>query len=600
MIRTFIRGVMATLVVTLAACGGGSNTCVDVAGGNACSGNVPPDPAAVVSKLSLNLSAATINNSGSEIITATVTATNSNNQTMAEVPVVLSVNSDAEIAVVGAVTDASGTLIGSVRIGDNRDNRTVTVRATANDGALRVEKTFQVVGAELAATLVPGVILPSSPGQVQYRLLDSNSNPMVGSTITVTGPGGVQSTGVTGQNGQFNYDYTSPTTTGDLSITATGGGDTLVSTVLVQAAGNDTIAAVCQAAPCAPGQSPTPVISASVSANPSVVPVNTATTDNQSQIRVLFLTNNNASIPNMRVRFDLAGDATSVGGSFTTGDNIVYSNSNGVATSAYRPAGRSSPTDGLTVRACWDYKDFPAKTAGAPDPADGSAQCPNAVRVTLTVVDDPVSVTIGTNALIETGTSGLTYVKRYVVQVVDSSGVAKPDVQISPSVDLLRFYKGFWFPTLDNWVKQTEATCDNEDLNRNNTNEVYADGWVEDANGSFNLTPGRPALEPRKADVAVSFEGSSRTDSSGIVVLRLEYPQNLGSWVEFNLTVAASGVSATEGRANFEGILPVPADAVDDPDAAPAFQVSPYGVLPSALVAKAFNGTTYQLCTNPN
>jgi hypothetical protein len=381
----------------------------------------------------------------------------------------------------------------------------------------------------------------------------------------------VQSTGVTGQNGQFNYDYTSPTTTGNLVITAQGGGDTLESTVLVQSSGGGSI----------PDVTGITVRSASVSANPSVVPVNTDTTDNQSQIRVLFLADNNAPVENMRVRFDLDGDVNSIGGTFTTLDNIVYSNVNGVATSAYRPAARSGPTDGLTVRACWDYKDFPA------------TQCPNAVRVTLTVVDDPVSVTIGTNALIETGASGLTYVKRYVVQVVDSSGVAKPDVQISPSVDLLRFYKGFWFPTLDNWLKQTEAVCDNEDLNRNNTNEVYA-------NGSFNLTPGRPALEPRKADVAVSFEGSSRTNSSGIVVLRLEYPQNLGSWVEFNLTVAASGVSATEGRANFEGILPVPADAVDDPDSAPAFQVSPYGVLPSALVAKAFNGTTYQLCTNPN
>jgi hypothetical protein len=579
MIRTFIRGVLATLaLVTLASCGGGSNTCVDVAGGNACAAT--PDPTAVVSKLSLSLSAATINNSGSETIVATVTATNTNNQTMADVPVVLSVDADAEIAVVGSVTDGNGSLTGTVRIGENRDNRVVIVTATANNGSLRTTRTFQVVGAELTATLVPGVISPGAAGQVQYRLLDSNSNPMVGSTISVTGPGGVQSEGTTGLNGQFTYAYTAPTTTGDLAITAQGGGASLVSTVLVQPAGGGSIPAV--------NPSVTPVISASVSANPSVVPVNSATTDNQSQIRVLFLTNNNAPIQNMRVRFDLAGDASSIGGEFTTGDNIVYSNANGVATSAYRPGTRSGPTDGLTIRACWDYVDFTTC-----DPA-------KSVTTTLTIVDDPVSVTIGTNALIETGTSGLTYVKRYVVQVVDSSGVAKPDVQISPSVDLTKFYKGIWFPTLENWVQSIQATCDNEDLNRNNTSETYADGWVEDANGSFNLTPGRPALEPRKADVAVSFEGSSRTDSSGIVILRLEYPQNLGSWVDFNLTVAASGVSATEGRANFSGRLPVPADAVDNPDEAPAFDLSPYGVEASALLPKTFNGITYQLCTNPN
>jgi hypothetical protein len=579
MIRTTLRSFSLALLVVLAGCGGGSKTCVDVAGGNACEDAV--DPVTVVANLSLNLSASTINNSGSETIIATVVATNSSNQTMSGASVVLSVDSEAEIAVDGAVTDASGRLTGTVRIGENRNNRTITVTALANEGGLSTTKTFQVVGAELTATPVPAVISPGDAGQVQYRLLDSNSNPMVGSPIVVTGPGGVQTEGLTGNNGEFDYVYTAPTTTGELSISASGGGDNDVRvTVLVQAPGGGSLPPVNAAL--------TPVRSASVSANPSVVAVNTDATNNQSQIRVLFLTDGNAPIQNMRVRFDLAGDLNSIGGTFTTGDNLVYSNVNGVATAAYSPAGRASPTDGVTIRACWDYVDFTTC-----DPA-------KSVTTTLTVVADPVSVTIGTNALIETGTSGLTYVKRYVVQVVDSSGVAKPDVQISPSVDLLRFYKGFWFPTLDGWAQQTEATCDNEDLNRNNTNEVYADGWVEDANGSFNLTAGRPALEPRKADVAVSFEGSSRTDSSGIVILRLEYPQNLGSWVDFNLTVAASGVSATEGRANFDGRLPVPADAVADPDAAPAFETSPYGILPSLLLSKVYGGTTYQLCMNPN
>ena len=174
--------------------------------------------------------------------------------------------------------------------------------------------------------------------------------------------------------------------------------------------------------------------------------------------------------------------------------------------------------------------------------------------------------------------------KRYVIQVVDSSGVAKPDVQISPSIDLLRFFKGSYVAGLEGWVQAATATCDNEDLNRNNTNEVYADGWVEDANGSFNLTPGRPALEPRKADVAISFEGSSRTNASGIVVIRIEYPQDIGSWVQFNILVSASGISATEGRASYNGVLPVPADAVSNPKVAPPFVLSPYGTAASPVL----------------
>ncbi|MEO7243542.1 MAG: hypothetical protein ABIX12_00095, partial [Rubrivivax sp.] len=447
-----------------------------------------------------------------------------------------------------------------------------------SDGSIVAEKTFQVVGADLTGTPVPAVIAPSGAGEVKYRLVDSTSNPMVNVAIVVTGADGVETAGTTNSNGDFVYAYTAPNTTGNAVIRATGGGSTVETTVLVQAAGSGSIPTVT-----------TPVLSASVSANPSVVAVNTGATSNQSQIRTLFLTNANAPVQNIRVRFDLAGDANSVGGTFSTGASIVYSNSNGIATTAYVPGTRSSPTDGVTVRACWAYADFAANA------------CPNAVTTTLTVVADPVSITIGTDNLIGTGTSGLTYTKRYVVQVVDSSGVAKADVQISPSVDLLRYQKGFYTVSGDKWAKVIMAAqCDNEDLNRNSVAETYADGWIEDVNGSFNLTPGRPALEPRKADVAISFEnGVSRTNSIGQVVLTVEYPQDLGTWVEFNLLVAA-GVSGTEGRANYQSFLPVPAAALSNKDVAPPFVVSPYGVQASPTATKAYNGVTYTLCTNPN
>lgn len=575
---------LGAVVLTLAACGGGgSKTCVDVFGGTACEGNGggTPDPVVAIDRLTLTLSKTSVNNSGSDTVVATVTAVNEFNQTVADAAVLLSVDSDAEIAVDGSETDASGRLTGTVSIGENRSNRTITVTAkAANDGSIVAEKSFQVVGATLSGTAVPAVIEPSATGEVKYRLVDAAGSPMSGTEIVVTGADGVETTGVTGSNGEFDYAYTAPGTAGNALIRATAGGDSLETTVLVQAAGGGSIPPVNPAT--------TPVLSASVSANPSVVAVNTGSTSNQSQIRALFLTGSNAPVANVRVRFDLDGDANSIGGSFTTGSSIVYSNANGVATTAYVPGTRGSPTDGVTVRACWDYVDF---AAGA---------CPNAVRTTLTVVADPVSVTIGTNNLIGIGENELTYVKRYVVQVVDSSGVAKPDVQVSPSIDLLRFQKGYYEVQGDVWVKRPMATCDNEDLNRNNTYEVYADGWDEDANGSFNLTPGRPALEPRKADVGISFEGSSRTDAKGQVVLRIEYPQDLGTWVEFNILVAASGVSATEGRANYQGFLPVPADALTDVDVAPPFVDSPYGVLPSGLASKDFGGVTYQLCTNPN
>ena len=303
---------------------------------------------------------------------------------------------------------------------------------------------------------------------------------------------------------------------------------------------------------------------------------------NQSQIRALFVTDSNAPVKNIRVYFDLAGDQNSIGGTFNTGTTLVYSDANGVATSTYIPAQRSSPTDGLTVRACWDYADFTP-------PA-----CPHSATTTLTVIDDPVSVTIGTDGTLEIGPSGLTYVKRYVVQVVDSSGLAKPDVQVTPSIDLVRYRKGTWELAGDVWAQFPTAVCDNEDINRNNILEVYSNGGVEDANGNGKL-------DPRKADVSITFEGSSKSNSDGQVIVKTEYPQNLGSWVDFDILVTAGGVTSTEGRAHFKGTLPVLAKAVNDKSSVPAFRISPYGTLASpTTVVTSPEGKSASLCTNPN
>jgi hypothetical protein len=240
------------------------------------------------------------------------------------------------------------------------------------------------------------------------------------------------------------------------------------------------------------------------------------------------------------------------------------------------------------VRACWAATDFPAGT------------CPNAATATLTVVSEALSVSISTNALIEIGPTGLDYIKKYLVQVNDSSGNAKAGVQISPSIDLQRYFKGEWVVVGDKWVKVQRASCDNEDLNRNGVLEVFNPALpavppnTEDA----NLT-GR--LEPRKADVSISFVGSSTTNSDGQVVLKITYGQSLASWLEFNILVAASGVAGTEGRTSYRGVLPVLAEAVSDPDVEPAFRLGPYGLLASPVVPTTNpQGQTGLLCTNPN
>lgn len=567
-----LLSVLAVLVI--AGCGGGKCD-TSTYGGSAgtCQQSTTP-PADPVANLTLTLDTTTIKNTGSEVVTATVIATNANNQVMSGATVVLSVNNDATIAVDGNVTDTAGKLTGEVGIGDNKNNRTVTVTATANNGALVRTKTFKIEGSTLSATAVPATVATSAAGTVLYTLTDAANNPMIGIPLIITGPAGVETAATTDGNGKYTYAYTAPTTAGDLSIRASAAGADNTVTVLVTA-GSGTIPNVDPAV--------SPIRSASVQASPSVVPTNAVGSEvNQSQIRALFVTDSNAPVKNIRVAFDLGGDTNSIGGTFTTGTNLVYSDANGVATSSYIPAQRSSPTDGLTVRACWDYADFVP-------PA-----CPHSATTTLTVIDDPVSVTIGTDGTLEIGPSGLTYVKRYVVQVVDSSGLAKPDVQVTPSIDLVRYRKGNWVLSGDVWVQVLRAVCDNEDINRNNVLEVYSNGGIEDANGNAKL-------DPRKADVSITFEGSSKSNSDGQVVVKTEYPQNLGSWVDFDILVTAGGVTSTEGRAHFTGTLPVLAKHVNDKSSVPAFRDSPYGLLASPTrVVTSPEGKSASLCTDPN
>jgi hypothetical protein len=285
-----------------------------------------------------------------------------------------------------------------------------------------------------------------------------------------------------------------------------------------------------------------------------VVSTNSASTNNRTEIRALFVGAGNAAIPRVRVRFDLNGDPNTIGGTFSTGTSVIYSDANGTATTAYIPGSKSSPTNGVTIRACYDVNDFAA------------AACPNQATVTITVASDPLSVTIGSNDKVAAGAADLTYIRKFVVLVVDASGKAKANVDIIPSIDLDTYWKGYYTRSTA-WDQNVNAGgCANEDGNRNGVLEV-----VEDINHSA-------AIEPRKSDVAVSILGNGKTDDSGLAIVQIEYPQNIATWARVKILVSATGVSGTEGRATWTEVLSAPATAFTQPSA-PAFISSPYGVV---------------------
>lgn len=558
--------------------------------------------------LSLALSSSTLTNGGTSTVTATATAVDSRRNALPGIPVTFSVDANAVAVVSSGMTDANGVVTATIGIGSDRTSRVVTVTATSD--VITRSASFSVVGARLTASLTPAVDSGSHNNQIEYKLVDTNALAMANQDYSVTAPGQPSAAGKTDSNGKFVYTYTAPsvTETTTLRIVATSGGETLTEDVQVLPSGGGGVDPATE--------SPK---SASLTPSPSVISVNAVgSTANQVELRALFLGANNQPIKNIRVRFDLNGNINSTDGVASQPGDFAYSDSSGVARGTFTPGQIASPTNGITVRACYSTDDFATNT------------CPNSVTNTLTVTSEALSVNIRTDNTVGEGTAGLTYIKRFVVMVVDAAGQAKQDVQITPSVDLPSYYKGYFAWNGKLWVQhvtlaQTESyaynsgvsawqkqgttgqpSCPNEDVNRNGVREAP----VYDPSATPPVLAGRQEdlnwngdIDPRKADVAIKMVGASTTDANGLAIVQIEYGKNLASWVDFVITVTASGVSGTEARARYSGLLygvgnlPYPATDVSSETVAPAFVVSPYG--------KGFVGTTPPnpvagVCTDAN
>lgn len=563
--------------------------------------------------LSLSLSSSTLNNGGSSTILATATAVDINRNALAGIPVTFSVDRSAVAAVSATRTNAQGVVTATVGLGSDRSNRVITV--TASSGTLTRAVSFSVIGAKLTASFAPLVVAGSAPNPIEYKLVDTNDSPMPGQAVSVLVPGLPNGSGVTDFNGKYTYTYTAPSSPTTLTFTATAAGATNTQSVSVQPAGGGTVPAALELPR-----------SASLTPSPSVISVNSVnSTSNQVELRALFLGTDNKPIKNVRVRFDLAGNINSSDGLATwLGGAYAYSDVNGVARGTFTPGQRSSPTNGVTVRAFYCENDFASTGLPATPPPTVATCVAKEVSATLTVASEALSVNIRTNELIKEGVAKLTYIKEYVVMVVDAAGQAKPDVLITPSVDLPGYHKGYYFfngkvwqqvltlantehyswdPTSRSWTQgasRPEPVCPNEDVNRNGVREATV----------FNANAARPTLsareedlnwngdlDPRKADVAIKMVGSARTDANGLAIVQIEYGKSVATWVDFVITVTASGIAGTEARARYTGLLyglgnlPASSDSVTNENIAPAFVNSPYGSgRPFPAVGAAFEG----------
>jgi hypothetical protein len=517
------------------------------AGGAPQSSTPTPPPPPSASDLIVTVDKSSIADTGAETATVTVTAVDSSRNIVAGAPVTIVPDRNGVITASGTTTaTGTGQLTGVLGIGADRSDRTIDVVVTS--GSITKTVKVDVTGAQLQAT--PSSAAPGAAATVQFLLADKAGVPIVNEPIAVTLNGGSPASGVTDANGVYPYAYTAPSSPTAV-ISASAGGVTTATTVTLSSSSTSPASGT--------------VTSASLAANPATVNVNAAgSTTNQVALRGLFLGTGNAPISNVRVRFDLNGDPNQIGGTLTSGSNPVYTDGNGVALTSYIPGTRGSGNQQMTIRACWSETDFAAGT------------CPNATTANITVAQNGVSVSIFHSNKIEVDDVKLTYTQPFTVQVVDSVGQPIQGVLVTGSVDLPRFYRGYWTGG-GPWTQIVVDTCDNEDINRNGVLETYAGAIKEDQNNSGKL-------EPYTADVAITPKsaGSNTTDVFGLAYFNMQYGQNLAGWDDYSLTFSGL-VSGTEGKATTTGTLGALASAITSTDV-PPFALSPYNLIPINVV----------------
>jgi hypothetical protein len=527
----------AALGIVLAGCSAGGKPS-DTSGGQT-----------TAASLNVSLSKTALSSTGSDAATVTVTALDSNNNVVAAAPVTISADSGV-VSTSATTTDTSGIVTGTIGVGGDHSNRTITL--VVKSGSLRKTVTIDVTGATLGATAASTTA--GSAATIEYTLQDAANTAIAGAPVTVSMAGQADATGTTDANGKYPYPFTMPSTSTTVTAKAAG----VTSTTTVSPTNGTTVVPDAGT-----------VTSPSLAANPSSV-----STGHQVELRALFIGANNAPIPNVRVRFQMT-DNNSIGGTLSSDSadglthNVVYSDANGVARATYTAGTRG----GIIIPTiCWSSTDF------------ASGTCPNTVSASsLTVVASGVSLAVLTNGVITVDDANNNYSLSLVVQVVDASNQPVAGSKVTGAVDIPRYYRGEYGISNSKWVPgmfanpvagtgftQGIESCDNEDINRNNNME-----GSEDHNASN-------ALEPFKASVAIvpTSAGSDVTDSFGKAHFSLQYGQNYASWEDTVLTFTTT-VEGTEGHATYPTGLPVPAASLTSIAASPPFQISPYNVLPA-------------------
>lgn len=163
---------MATL---LSACGGGGGSAGDPTFPGT-GGGTGGTTGTTASDLVLTLSGASLPTDGTGSVLVTVYALDGKRNTLANVPVSISVDSNALVSTSDTKTDTSGVVTGSVRIGSDQSKRTITVTAVSGS----ITKTAQI------AVVTPSPTGNTSGPALTVNLSTTQITPAVGATVTLS------------------------------------------------------------------------------------------------------------------------------------------------------------------------------------------------------------------------------------------------------------------------------------------------------------------------------------------------------------------------------------------------------------------------------
>jgi hypothetical protein len=540
--RLFRTLVGLMLVAALAACGGGGGsagtTGTGSGSGSGSGGSGGPTVASFIYQLDKN----SITNAGSDKALLTVTALDANNNPVTGASLSVSVDTGVYTPI-AATTDSNGQASGNISIGANKANRNIT--ATMTLGGQSATAVVAVTGSQISMTPVPATPAPGASTRVDIKVTDANGAGVSAVAVQLSGSLGFSGSVTTDASGNASATLGAvPAAAGTYSINASALGVQATRAVQVVSSSGGGI-------PDAVGS----INAASLAVVPNTIaPNTTGSTTNRAGLKATFLNASNQAIQNVRVRFEIVPPQLGSGEALSTGSATVYSDVNGDAIADYIAGTRSSPTNGVTIRACY----------GLTDAAIAGSACPSATTATLTVASQPLAITLGDNNLLERGNFGLTYIKKFDVAVADAAGNAVANASVSASVDITHYGKGGFgyattgiggtgtyqitFDNPPNFSTDVSATatgvvpslntgniwCKNEDVSRNG----FLDAG-EDVNSNGKL-------EPRKADVILSFVGNNATGAGGRMTIQVEYPQNVATWLAYTVKVTTN-VAGSEG-----------------------------------------------------